>query len=324
MSAFAVLSAGEIESTAAWIASVQRGDGLIPWTTMGTADPWNHVESAMALDVAGRHLEARRAYEYLLGRQRPDGAFAADLNAPDGGRVDTNTVAYLAVGLFHHLISTGDDHFARAAFPSLDDAISYVLRHQLPGGAIAWNIDPGPDVARRALVAGSSSIAMSLRAGARFAACVGSPVEKWAAAAATVAAAVVNRTSEFFDNAVFAMDWYYPVLSGALRGEQALEHLDVDACNFVTPFGVRCRSDARWVTTAETAETAIAYAIAGDRASATRLLATLGDKRRPSGAYLTGLVYPERSEFPIGEETTYSAAAVVLAADLLSGGVATT
>ena len=53
--------------------------------------------------------------------------------------------------------------------------------------------------------------------------------------------------------------------------------------------------------TAETAEAAAAYAVAGDDARAGTLLATVRDKRLTSGGYLTGLVYPERSEFPAGE-----------------------
>ena len=46
-----VLSAQEVLSTAASIAEVQRHDGMIPWFEGGHCDPWNHVESAMALTV---------------------------------------------------------------------------------------------------------------------------------------------------------------------------------------------------------------------------------------------------------------------------------
>ena len=34
--------------------------GMIPWFPGGHCDPWNHVETAMALDVAGFHHEAER------------------------------------------------------------------------------------------------------------------------------------------------------------------------------------------------------------------------------------------------------------------------
>ncbi|MGH9109773.1 MAG: prenyltransferase, partial [Acidimicrobiales bacterium] len=40
--------------------------------------------------------------------------------------------------------------------------------------------------------------------------------------------------------------------------------------------------------------------------------------RLPDGTYWTGLVYPDEVSFPGGERTTYTAAAMVLAADALS------
>jgi hypothetical protein len=49
------------------------------------------------------------------------------------------------------------------------------------------------------------------------------------------------------------------------------------------------------------------------------LLACTRNHRRETGEYLTGVVYPEGVEFPRGECTTYSAAAVVLAWSWLDG-----
>ncbi len=40
--------------------------------------------------------------------------------------------------------------------------------------------------------------------------------------------------------------------------------------------------------------------------------------RLPDGSYWTGVVYPERETFPKDERTTYTFAAMVLAADALS------
>ena len=85
---------------------------------------------------------------------------------------------------------------------------------------------------------------------------------------------------------------------------------------------MRCRADSRWVTTAETAECAIALACVGRPAAAAALLARVAPHRRGDGAFVTGLVHPERREFPSGEVTSYSTAAYVLAEDLLSGGAA--
>ena len=318
-----MLSGSEIAATGAWIAAIQSHDGLIPWSVGGPADPWNHVEGAMALDVACRHDDARRAYEYLLGRQRSDGAFDADLNGADLGRTDTNTVAYVAAGILHHTLSTGDVDFARRSLPMVDGALDFVLDRQLPGGAVAWCVDPDGTAPQIALVAGSSSIALSLRCAAALAPLCGVDGARWVSAADEVAASVRERRSQFFDKSEFAMDWYYPTIGGAVAGHDALKQLHAGAEAFVTADGVRCRSDGRWVTTAESAEASMAYTVAGDRRTGRRMLVTTMDKRRDHGAYLTGLVYPERSQFPPDEETTYSAAAVLLADDLLSGGTAT-
>ena len=52
---------------------------------------------------------------------------------------------------------------------------------------------------------------------------------------------------------------------------------------------------------------------------AERLFAWAQTLRRPDGRYLTGIAYPQEVSFPDGEHTTYTAAAVILAADALSG-----
>ena len=70
-----LLTADEARATAEAIAEWQLPSGMIPWFPGGHADAWNHVEAAMALDVGGFRAEAERAYEWLIGLQRPDGAW---------------------------------------------------------------------------------------------------------------------------------------------------------------------------------------------------------------------------------------------------------
>ena len=82
--------------------------------------------------------------------------------------------------------------------------------------------------------------------------------------------------------------------------------------------GIRCVFDEPWVTASETAEAALAYAAIGDTDTAIDLLAWTRNHRLDDGAYLTGLVYPERIVFPDAEHTSYTAAAVILAADAIS------
>jgi hypothetical protein len=116
------------------------------------------------------------------------------------------------------------------------------------------------------------------------------------------------------------MDWYYPVLADVLIGEQAKARLADGWSTFVMDgLGVRCVSDEPWVTAAETAECAIAHAAIGDHSTAIDLLAWTRSHRRGDGSYWTGLVHPEGITFPSDESTAYSGAAIILAADTISG-----
>ena len=116
------------------------------------------------------------------------------------------------------------------------------------------------------------------------------------------------------------MDWYYPVLTGAITGEAAKVRLAEGWDTFAMEGrGIRCVSDEPWVTASETAECALAYAAIGDRATATDLLAWTRPHRRDDGSYWTGIVYPEQIRFPFEEHTSYTAAAVILAADAIVG-----
>jgi hypothetical protein len=316
----------DVGPTVATILATQLDSGMIPWFPGGHADPWNHVEAAMALCSAGELAAAGAALEWLARTQRPDGSWHARYSG-DGGveerRIDTNAVAYVATGVLGYLLAGGDAGFAGEMFAVVERALGFVVAATAPSGAIPWSIDPGGKQAAFSLLAASSSICQSLSSGVRLAASLGLERPGWEAAAARVGRLVAGRETYFADNSQFAMDWYYPALAGVLGLDAARRRLAARRQEFVPPTrGVLCRSDRRWVTTAETAECAVALARVGWREDAWELLATTDDLRADDGSYRTGLVYPERSEFPAGERTTYSAAAVVLAADVLAGGVA--
>jgi hypothetical protein len=57
----------------------------------------------------------------------------------------------------------------------------------------------------------------------------------------------------------------------------------------------------------------------GLRDDALRLFDCVQAFRHDDGSYWTGCVYPEDVHFPGGERSTYTSAAVVLAADTLAG-----
>ena len=70
-----LVSATDLHATLDGIAEWQLPSGMIPWFPGGHADPWNHVECAMALYLGDLRSEAERAYQWLADIQRPDGAW---------------------------------------------------------------------------------------------------------------------------------------------------------------------------------------------------------------------------------------------------------
>ena len=115
------------------------------------------------------------------------------------------------------------------------------------------------------------------------------------------------------------MDWYYPVLGGAVTGPAARARLAADWDRFVVPgLGARCVADRPWVTGAETCELALSLAAAGQRDAAIEQVAAMQHLRDDDGSYWTGYVFADDARWPI-ERTTWTAAAVVLAADAISG-----
>jgi hypothetical protein len=115
------------------------------------------------------------------------------------------------------------------------------------------------------------------------------------------------------------MDWYYPVLCGAVSGEEAKKRIDHYWDKFVVPdWGVRCVSDRPWVTVAETSELILTLAAIEDYSRAKAIFSWLDDKRFPDGSYWMGVTFPDSVIWP-EEKTGWTAAAVILAWDAING-----
>ena len=215
-----VLSADEVLTSAAHLAELQTASGMIPWYPGGHCDPWNHVESAMALDVAGFHAEAERAYEWLADIQRADGSWH-NYYVPDGERddtveeakLDTNVCAYLATGVWHHWRCTGDRGFVDNMWPTVARALDWVLSLRRYDGLALWAIEPHDRPWEYALLTGTCSIQHALRCGAAVGYATGSPRPDWVEAADVMCTVVACEPSAFEPKERWAMDWYYPVLT---------------------------------------------------------------------------------------------------------------
>jgi hypothetical protein len=317
-----ILSAAEIASTVDAIAGWQLPSGMIPWFPGGHADPWNHTEAAMALLLGGRRAEAERAFEWLIAEQRPDGAwhqyYLADGIEQD--KLDANVCAYVAAGVWHHYLCTSDEGFLEELWPVVERAIDFVLDLQTPRGEILWARHADGTPWSFALLTGSSSICHSLRCAIAIAERLGHERPDWELSAATLAHVIAHVPDAFAPKHRWAMDWYYPVLSGVVTGDAGRERLAARRETFVWEGkGVRCVSDRPWVTAAETCECLMAHLAVGEVELAVEMFRWAQQLRAEDGHYWTGIVHPELVHFPGDEQSTYTAAAVVLAADAIAG-----
>lgn len=331
-----VLTAEQAATTVAGILAVQRADGAIPWFRGHHLDPWDHVETAMALDAAGEHERAGAAYDWLARHQNADGSwYAAYPDTPDGVAADratdrgkeSNFCAYVAVGAWHHHLATGDDAFLDRMWPTVYAAIEFVLALQAPGGQIGWKREApekGGVVRPAALLTGCSSIYQALRCALAIAERREDPQPDWELALGWLGHAIRQHPERFLDKSRYSMDWYYPVLGGALTGTAAAERIAAGWDRFVVPdLGVRCVSPNPWVTGGESCELALALWAMGDVERAVQVLRAIGHLRAADGLYWTGYVFDDDTIWP-RELTTWTAGSLLLAVAALGGDPATT
>ena len=315
-----ILSRDQLQQTVDAIAAAQQPCGSLPWPD-GHTDAWDHVECAMVLTLGGRLDEAQRAYAWLRRTQATDGSWATSYDQLEvlDPMVDVNQCAYVAVGMWQWWMVTGDRTLPERMWPHVRRALDLVCDMQAPGGHVLWARD-GSVPRQEALLTGSSSLYQSLRCGIALAELMGEPQPEWELAAGLLQHAVAHHPEAFLDKARFSMDWYYPVLGGAVRGKAAQELFAEKWDTFIVDgIGCRCVSDEPWVTGAETAELALALLVSGDPDRAREMLASVQHLRHEDGSYWTGYVYDKDVNWP-AERSSWTAAAMVLAADALAGG----
>jgi hypothetical protein len=315
-----LLSPQEVRETAASIARAQEPSGAIPWFEGGHVDTWDHVECAMALLVGGEVEAAERAYDWLFETQRLDGSWPMKITAGvvDDAAIDTNMTAYVAVGVWHHWLVRNDEAFVRRAWPVVRRALDCVTSMQLPFGGIAWAANEYGQILDTSLVAGSSSIYHALACGLALSELLDEPQPEWELAAGRLGHALREHEDRFVPKTRYSMDWYYPILGGALRDRSAGARIAERWDDFVVEgLGIRCVDDRPWVTGAETCELVLALDAMGEHDLARKLLEAMQHLRDPDGSYWTGFVYPDDARWP-EECSTWTAAAVILAVDALS------
>lgn len=332
------LPSGFFDGALARIMDLQRPDGSIPWFDGGVIDPWNHAEAAMGLATAGEAEAAERAYRFLLENQNPDGSWWGQYGSAvpmdeshytgDGNEKkirDTNFCAYIAVAVWHHHLMHEDPEFMRAYFPAVKRAIEFVLSLQAPEGDVRWAADDELTPENDALITGCSSIYKSLECAIRLADVVGdhASARSWSLARARLGRALRSKPERFDrtweSKERYSMDWYYPILCGAVRGEAAKARLGEKWDVFVADGkGCRCVMDHPWVTVAESCELVLALLAMGETRKAKDVFSWQHQWRADDGAYWMGYQYEADVPWP-DEKPAWTSAAVILAADALLG-----
>lgn len=319
----ATLTALKLDITANYIKSLQLPSGAILWNRDDKLDPWDHVEAAMGLSVAGFYTQAEAAYQWLATEQLSDGSWHAAyfVPTPQSTVKETNFIAYVATGIWHHFLVTGKTAFLAQHFAMIERALNYVLQFQTPEGDISWAVKHNNQAEPDALLTACASIARSLECGIKAAQALGNKQPHWHLAWQKLAQAITHKPHRFDrtweSKARFAMDWYYPVLAGLYTQPQAQTRLSQRWGEFVEPtLGCRCVSDEPWVTMAETAELVMALVAAGENTKAQALFATLAQWQQADGGFVTGYVFRDNTIWP-DDKTSWTAGAVLLAADAL-------
>ncbi len=309
-----------IDEICSVIAQTQRADGEIPWCEGQKTDPWDHVEAAMGLSIGGYLDASRSAFEWSARNQHKDGSwYSAYINGvPEDKTRDANMASYIAVGVFHYYLISGDLAFMRQMWPTVSAAIDFALSLQTPGGEIHWAISPEGNVDPMALLTGSSSIYMSLKCALAIAKILGYRPTKWHDGLIRLGEAIRHKPYLFnMTKSRYSMYWFYPILAGVVTGADAQKRIDQYWKKYVVEEqGVLCVSDEPWVTIAETSELVIALAAMGNLKLAEIVFSWIVDRRYDDGSYWCGFVCPEMTIWP-EDKITWTNAAALMAADAI-------
>jgi hypothetical protein len=314
---FSVLN---IDSVAGMIANLQKRSGEIPWHIDGKTDPWDLVESIMGLNIGGHYPESRLAFHWLAANQNPDGSWFSSYveGEPEDRTCESHMACYIAVGLFHSYLVTRDMSLLAQYWPTLEQGIGFALSLQTPTGEIYWAKSPEGKIDPMSLLSGSSSIFMSLKCALAIAALLGREKKDWEQAFERLENSIQENLHVYnVSKSRFSMYWFYPILSGALRGEKAQARIDKYWRKYmIEGQGTRCVSDQPWVTIAETSELVIALNAMGNTQKARLVFSWIQDRVYGDKTFWCGYTYPDMVVWP-EEKISWTNAVVLMAADAL-------
>jgi len=310
-----------IEDCAKSIINAQKGTGEIPWAIGEKTDSWDMVEAIMGLNICGYFQESKKGFEWLKKTQNSDGSFYASYmnGSPEDMTKDTNMSSYIAVGLLQYLIITKDLDFTRYIWPTVEKGLNFVISLQAEGGEIYWAKSPKGNIDKMCLLTGSSSIYTSLKCGIYLGEKLGFDYPHWKTAAIKLENALRKRRHVFdVTKSRYSMDWFYPILCGALTKNECEKRLEKYWKKFIVEgMGVRCVSENPWITMAETCELVLALNSMGKKRKAEIVFNWILDRRfEDDGSFWCGFTFPDMVIWP-EEKYTWTNGVAIMAADAL-------
>ena len=238
-------------------------------------------------------------------------------------RRESNYVAYIATGLWQYYLITRDIAFLKELFPVIDTAMEFVLGLQSKVGEIDWAVDADGKPMGDALITGCSSIYKSLECAGHIANVLSIQRNHWSVARDHLGVALRNHPERFdrtwASKSRYAMDWFYPIITGWIQGSAAIERLNARWYDFVeVGMGCRCEVQEPWITVAESCELTLALLAVGDYTRAMEMFNWLSQWRDSDGIWWTGYQFAEKLFWP-EEKPTWTAGAIILAIDALTG-----
>ena len=307
---------------AKYILSCQDSEGGIRWEPNSKLDPWDHIESAMGLDVLGFEAESKNAYNWLRAYQESDGSWLSLFHSSEKNNLkETNFSSYIAVGMWHHFKNFKDKNFLDEYWPVLDAAIEFTLSAQSEHGDFFWAKD-NKNWLDDSLKTGCSSIYMSLLCYKKIA----NEIDKRDRVSDTqlnnLRDCLINKPFRFDRNweskERYSMDWYYPILSGAFSKSDSIELIRDKWNEFVVEgLGCKCVKEEPWVTAAESAELVLALNKIGLKNEAEKILQDTFNLIDDDGLLSTGYVFKDKKFWPI-EKPSWTMGAAILAGNAIN------
>ena len=312
------------KSSVEYILKVQNQDGSIPWEENKKLDPWDHIEAAMGLSVAGKKEEAESAFLWLKENQLSDGSWYSEylMSSPVTKRKETNFSAYIATGLWHYYLIFEDKNFLKFMLPTITKSVNFVTSMQTEQGDIYWASEEDKEILDDSLITGSSSIYKSLECASAIFNLLGESSLQVDISKKNLKNSILNNPERYDRNweskSRYSMDWYYPILCGIYDDKKSIKDIETKWSKFIVEdMGCKCVEEEPWVTVAESSELVVALVKIGLREEALKIFNSLHQWRdTQDGLYWTGYVYKDKKFWPV-EKPTWTAGAVLLAADAL-------